>query len=57
MQTEINNALKILKQGGIILYPTDTVWGIGCDATNYDAIEKINALKKTYRRQVFNMFS
>ena len=46
MQTEINNALKILKQGGIILYPTDTVWGIGCDATNYDAIEKINALKK-----------
>ena len=46
MQTEINKAIQILKQGGIILYPTDTVWGIGCDATNYDAIEKINALKK-----------
>ena len=46
MQTEINNALKTLKQGGIILYPTDTVWGIGCDATNYDAIEKINTLKQ-----------
>jgi len=46
MYTEINNALKILKQGGIILYPTDTVWGIGCDATNFDAIEKIYKLKK-----------
>ncbi len=45
MYTEINNALKILKQGGIILYPTDTVWGIGCDATNFDAIEKIYKLK------------
>lgn len=46
MQTEINNALKILKQGGIILYPTDTIWGIGCDATNFDAIEKIYKLKQ-----------
>lgn len=44
--TEINNALTILKRGGIILYPTDTVWGIGCDATNADAIDKIYALKK-----------
>ncbi|MCK5400234.1 MAG: threonylcarbamoyl-AMP synthase [Flavobacteriaceae bacterium] len=46
MKTEINNAIKILKQGGIILYPTDTVWGIGCDATNYDAVEKIYKLKQ-----------
>jgi len=46
MYTEINNVIKILKQGGIILYPTDTVWGIGCDATNFDAIEKIYKLKK-----------
>ena len=46
MQSEINNALKILKQGGIILYPTDTIWGIGCDATNFDAIEKIYKLKQ-----------
>ncbi len=46
MQTEINNALKILKQGGIILYPTDTIWGIGCDATNFDAIENIYKLKQ-----------
>lgn len=46
MQTEINNAIKILKQGGIILYPTDTVWGIGCDATKFDAVEKIFQLKQ-----------
>lgn len=43
---EINNALKVLKRGGIILYPTDTVWGIGCDATNADAIDKIYQLKQ-----------
>lgn len=46
MTEDINRALKILKQGGIILYPTDTVWGIGCDATNFDAVEKIFQLKK-----------
>lgn len=46
MQDEINNALKIVKQGGIILYPTDTVWGIGCDATNADAVERIYKLKQ-----------
>ena len=46
MQTEINKALDTLKQGGIILYPTDTIWGIGCDATNSNAIEKIFKLKK-----------
>lgn len=48
MQTEINNALKVLKQGGIILYPTDTVWGIGCDATNAEAVAKIYALKERH---------
>ena len=36
----INKALKVLKSGGIILYPTDTIWGIGCDATNEKAVEK-----------------
>ncbi|RLD27066.1 MAG: threonylcarbamoyl-AMP synthase [Bacteroidetes bacterium] len=46
MQTEINNTTNILKQGGIILYPTDTVWGIGCDATNFEAVEKIFQLKQ-----------
>lgn len=43
---EINNALNILKKGGLLLYPTDTVWGIGCDATNSEAVEKIFELKK-----------
>jgi len=46
MQTEINEALVILKSGGIILYPTDTIWGIGCDTTNPKAIAKIYKLKK-----------
>ena len=45
MKIEINKALAKLKQGGIILYPTDTIWGIGCDATNTDAIAKIFKLK------------
>jgi len=42
---EINKALEVLKSGGIILYPTDTVWGLGCDATNAEAVAKIYALK------------
>lgn len=46
MQTEIIKALKVLKQGGIILYPTDTIWGIGCDASNQDAIQKIYKIKQ-----------
>lgn len=45
MKEDIENALKILQQGGIILYPTDTIWGIGCDATNADAVERIYHLK------------
>lgn len=43
---EIKAAVDILKAGGIILYPTDTVWGIGCDATNPEAVAKVYALKK-----------
>jgi L-threonylcarbamoyladenylate synthase len=43
---EINNCIKELKAGNLILYPTDTVWGIGCDATNPDAVKKVYALKK-----------
>ena len=46
INSEIHNAYKVIKEGGIILYPTDTVWGIGCDATNEKAIAKIYALKK-----------
>ena len=42
---EINNTIKTLKKGGVIVYPTDTVWGIGCDATNYNAVQKIFKIK------------
>lgn len=47
MKEEIQKAVEILKSGGLILYPTDTVWGIGCDATNEKAVAKIYALKKS----------
>lgn len=43
---EISNALGVLKKGGVILYPTDTVWGLGCDATNASAVDKIFKIKK-----------
>lgn len=46
MNEEINKALQTLKSGGLILYPTDTVWGIGCDATNPEAVKKVYALKQ-----------
>tara|TARA_B100000378_G_scaffold55699_1_gene41200 strand:+ start:163 stop:708 length:546 start_codon:yes stop_codon:yes gene_type:complete len=46
MQNEINKALEVLKNGGTILYPTDTIWGIGCDATNESAIARIFDIKK-----------
>ena len=46
MIDDLNNALKVLKKGGIILYPTDTIWGIGCDATNEKAVEKIYLIKQ-----------
>ena len=46
MQDQINSATEILKQGGLILYPTDTIWGIGCDATNEEAVKQIYKLKK-----------
>ena len=43
---DIKNAIEVLKRGGLILYPTDTVWGIGCDATNEAAVAKVYELKK-----------
>ena len=46
MQNEIKKCLDVLRNGGIILYPTDTIWGIGCDATNKDAVQKIYIIKK-----------
>lgn len=47
MEKEIELALEALRKGGLILYPTDTVWGIGCDATNADAVARIYALKRS----------
>lgn len=51
LNEEVLKAHEIIKQGGIILYPTDTVWGIGCDATNPEAVAKIYALKKRAETQ------
>lgn len=46
MTEEINKAIAILEKGGLLLYPTDTVWGIGCDATNKNAVQKVYDLKQ-----------
>jgi L-threonylcarbamoyladenylate synthase len=45
MQNDIVKALAVLRNGGVILYPTDTVWGIGCDATNEEAVKKVFEIK------------
>ncbi len=45
MNEDIKKAIEVLREGGIILYPTDTIWGIGCDATNEEAVEKLYAIK------------
>lgn len=47
MQKAIDKCVEVLKAGGLILYPTDTVWGIGCDATNEAAVEKVYKLKQS----------
>lgn len=44
-ENDIENCLKVLKSGGIVLYPTDTIWGIGCDATDWNAVKKVFQLK------------
>jgi len=45
LRDEINKAFEVLKSGGVILYPTDTIWGLGCDATNAEAVEKLLKIK------------
>ncbi len=47
MKEEIAKAVEVLKRGGLLLYPTDTVWGIGCDATNDTAVARVYALKRS----------
>lgn len=46
MQEDIKKACEVLRKGGVILYPTDTIWGIGCDATNEDAVKRVYEIKK-----------
>lgn len=45
-EQDIKNALEVLRMGGVILYPTDTVWGIGCDATNREAVKRVYEIKE-----------
>ena len=48
-QEDIQKAVEVMRKGGIIIYPTDTVWGIGCDATNPEAVAKIYKIKTSRR--------
>jgi L-threonylcarbamoyladenylate synthase len=45
-EEDIKNAVEVLRKGGVILYPTDTVWGIGCDATNEEAVRRVYEMKQ-----------
>ncbi len=45
-EEDIRNAVEVLRKGGVILYPTDTVWGIGCDATNSEAVKRVYRIKQ-----------
>lgn len=45
-EEDIRNAVEVLRKGGVILYPTDTVWGIGCDATNAEAVKRVYDIKQ-----------
>ena len=45
-EEDIRNAVETMRKGGVILYPTDTVWGIGCDATNAEAVKRVYAIKQ-----------
>ena len=46
LQEDIKQAIDVMRKGGVILYPTDTVWGIGCDATNEEAVKRVYAIKQ-----------
>ena len=53
MEDDIKKACEIMEKGGIILYPTDTIWGIGCDATNEDAVKRVQYIG--YERGVLDI--
>jgi len=46
LKDEVNKALEVVRKGGVILYPTDTIWGIGCDATNEAAVRRVFEIKR-----------
>lgn len=50
LEKQVDAATAVLRDGGIILYPTDTVWGLGCDATNAEAVERIYTLKRSVNK-------
>ena len=50
---DIKKACEVLAKGGVILYPTDTVWGIGCDATNAEAVKRVYEIKKRLSKVFF----
>ena len=51
LRREVDEAVRVLREGGIILYPTDTVWGLGCDATNAEAVDRIYRLKRSENKE------
>lgn len=51
MQEAIERAVEVLRKGGVIVYPTDTVWGVGCDATNPEAVARVYALKRSENKK------
>ena len=57
MVLEIEKAVKHLKKGGIIIYPSDTIWAIGCDATNQSSIDKIYKIKKRDKKFTIYLFN
>lgn len=46
LEEEVRQAVEVIKKGGVVLYPTDTIWGLGCDATNIDAVQRIYDIKQ-----------
>ena len=46
LEDDIKQAVECMRKGGVILYPTDTVWGIGCDATNAEAVKRVYEIKQ-----------
>jgi L-threonylcarbamoyladenylate synthase len=51
MTEEVQKACDVMREGGVILYPTDTIWGIGCDATNEKAVQKVYELKQRFDKK------